>query len=245
MRATVATEPVKEKLVGLRSAIRSVALFLCGVALLPVCVAATMAVVSTVGAVRPSSVAAVPPSAWAFGIGFVIWVLLYFSLPRPMRIYVLGHELTHALWGWLSGSSVSRMRVSKSGGSVAVSDNNMLITLAPYFFPLYTVLVIAGYGAASLFWDVRRYELFWVALVAFTWAFHITFTISMLLERQSDVHQYGRTLSYAVIYLVNVLEAGLWIVAVSSATLEGLVRALGTDLWRICIFLKNSATLLQ
>lgn len=226
-------------------AIRGFLLFLCGVLLLPFCVSATMAVVSVIASVRPSTVAAVPPSAWAFGIGFVTWVVLFFSLPRPMRTYVLGHELTHALWGWLSGASVSRIRVSKSGGSVAVSGNNILITLAPYFFPLYTVMVIAAYGAVSLFRDVSRYELFWMALVACTWAFHVTFTVSILMERQSDIRIYGKTLSYALIYLVNVLEAGLWVVAVSSATLEAFFRFLAADTCKLWGFLGKLAVSLQ
>ena len=102
---------------------------------------------------RPATYSSLPVSAWAFGIGFFLWVALYFLLPRPIRTYVLAHELTHALWAWLTGSHVSRMKLSKNGGSVVVSKNNILITLAPYFFPLYTMMVIAGYAILSLFFD--------------------------------------------------------------------------------------------
>ena len=50
------------------------------------------------------------------------------------------------MWGLLFGARPSDVRVSASGGSVRLSKSNLLITLAPYFFPFYTfvVIVVAG-----------------------------------------------------------------------------------------------------
>jgi hypothetical protein len=67
---------------------------------------------------------------------------MWFFLPHPVKTYVVAHELTHALWGLLCGARVSHLRVSEGGGSVRLSKSNIVITLAPYFFPLYTILVI-------------------------------------------------------------------------------------------------------
>jgi hypothetical protein len=150
--------------------------------------------------------------------GYVLWLALYFTLPRPVRTYVLAHELTHALWGWLMGADILRMRVSARGGSVTLSESNLLIALAPYFFPLYTVLIIAGYYLLSLFFEVERYYLVWLALVGFTWGFHFTFTVATLLQHQTDIREYGHLFSYTVIYVFNVLGICLWVVLVSSAT---------------------------
>jgi hypothetical protein len=199
--------------------------FLFGVLLIPVCVAATGVVLDLVRAAHPASAAAVPAPVWALGGGFLLWIVFYFTLPRPVRTYVLAHELTHALWGWLMGARVTKMKVSKQKGYVVLSKSNLLITLAPYFFPLYTVLVVAGYYVASLFWEVERYHLVWLALVGLTWGFHFTFTISTLLQHQTDIQAYGHVFSYAVIYLLNVLGIGLWVVMVSSATLEQMLRS--------------------
>ena len=198
--------------------------FLLGLLLIPFCVSATQTVVSLIQCIRPLAAAAVPPAAWALGGGFLVCLLLYLLLPRPVRTYVLAHELTHALWGALLGAKVSRLRVSEEGGSVTLSKSNFLITLAPYFFPLYTVLVVLGYYVASVFVSIEAYYLYWLAWVGFTWGFHLTFTVSTLLRRQSDIQEYGRLFSYGVIYLFNALGIALWIVIVSSATLEQAVE---------------------
>ena len=114
---------------------------LLGLILLPFCLAVSRTLYALIQAIHPSSVAAVSLSAWWLLGGFIFWVVLFFALPRPFRSYVLAHELTHALWGWVMGARVSRIRVSKNSGSVSLSKTNFLITLAPYFFPLYTVCV--------------------------------------------------------------------------------------------------------
>ena len=201
--------------------------FLVGLALLPLCAAAAQTVVGLLRTLAPASSAVVPAAAWALGGGFALWLILYFTLPAPMRTYVLAHELTHALWGSAMGARVLNLTVSKDGGSVTLTKSNFLVTLAPYFFPLYTALVIAGYYSLSIFYDLRRYEPLWLGLVGFTWAFHFTFTCSTLLERQSDIRECGHLFSYAVIVLMNVLGIGLWVVLLSSATLEQMVALLG------------------
>ena len=113
------------------------------------------------------------------------------------------------------GARVSRLSVSKQKGSVTLSKTNVLITLAPYFFPLYTVLVIVGYYALGIFYDVSRYHLLWLGLVGFTWGFHFTFTMGSLMQHQSDIQLYGRLFSYTIIYTLNVAGICLWIIIVS------------------------------
>ena len=42
-------------------------------------------------------------SVWFWGLfsGLSLWITVYFVLPRPMWVYVFGHELTHALMVYL------------------------------------------------------------------------------------------------------------------------------------------------
>ena len=47
---------------------------------------------------------------WFFSLGVVLWLIAFFGLPRPIVLYVFGHELTHALWVWLMGGRVSRFQ---------------------------------------------------------------------------------------------------------------------------------------
>jgi hypothetical protein len=207
-----------------------------GILLLPVCVATSQIALAIAKTVHTESSAVVPPPALALCGGYILWLVVYFTLPRPVRTYVLAHELTHALWGALMGARVSRLSVSKTKGSVTLSKTNFLITLAPYFFPLYTVLVVIGYYVTSIFYDVTRYDLWWLGLVGFTWGFHFTFTISSLMQKQPDIQAYGHFFSYTTIYILNVLGIALWIVLVSSPTLEDFVGIGGyfvANMWHV------------
>ena len=154
---------------------------------------------------------------WLLG-GFLFWTVLFFALPRPTRTYVLGHELTHAFWGLLMGARVSKLRVNARGGSVTLSKSNFIITLAPYFFPFYTMFVLVAYAAVQFVHPGSIYEPFWLALVGLTWSFHLTFTLQALSIHQPDIAEHGRLFSYAVIVILNAIGVGLWIVAVAQPT---------------------------
>ena len=90
---------------------------------------------------------------WFFSLGAVLWLIAFFGLPRPLLIYVFGHELTHALWVWLMGGRVSQFRVGRDGGHIVTDRTNFWIALAPYFFPLYSILAIAVYGGLQPFFQ--------------------------------------------------------------------------------------------
>ncbi len=206
-----------------------VALFLVGLLLIPLCVATTTSLISLVESIQPASAAVIPPSAWAMSGGFALWLIVFFCLPRPVRTYILAHELTHALWAALSGIEIHRMQIRKERGSVVLAKTNFLVTLAPYFFPLYTILVITLYYILGVFYDVQKFSLVWLGLIGFTWSFHFTFTIVTLMQRQTDIHEYGRLFSYSIIYLFNVIGIILWVVIVSEPTLEEMVQTLRTE----------------
>ena len=192
--------------------------FFVGLLLIPLCVAAGWTLVTVMKSLQPGSAAAVPLSGWSIMGGFVLWLVVYFTLPRPVRTYVLGHELTHALWGLLMGARVSKLRVSRDSGSVTLSKNNFLITLSPYFFPFYTVLLITIYWLLKLFLAMDGYYLYWLGMVGFTWGLHITFTASTLCQRQTDIQECGYLFSYALIAFFNIAGVVVWVAAVSEAT---------------------------
>lgn len=152
---------------------------------------------------------------WFFSLGALLWLIAFFGLPRPIVLYVFGHELTHALWVWMMGGRVSRFKVGREGGHILTDKNNFLIALAPYFFPLYSILVLALYGALSLFLDVQPYGRLLYALIGVTWAFHFSFTCWMIPKNQTDLSDNGTIFALVVIYLMNLLLLGVMLIVAS------------------------------
>jgi len=158
--------------------------------------------------------------------GMAAFAFCWAAISHPVRLYVLGHELTHALWGLIFGARPSDVRVSASGGSVKLTKSNFLITLAPYFFPFYTFLVIVIALITYAFLRPLPYMPLWMFLIGFTWAFHILFTCETLTQRQPDVKLYGRIFSWSIIFLANVALVLVWLAAMTPLTFA----ELGADL---------------
>ncbi len=188
---------------------------LLGVALLPMCWGVVRAFFDSVMAAAGESGGVTAESIALLG-GMLAFALCWMSVPHPVKTYVLGHELTHAIWGLLFGAMPSRLRVSESGGSVNLTKSNMLITLAPYFFPFYTFVVVVVAIITYAFIRPLPWLPLWMFMVGFTWAFHVLFTIETLAQRQPDVKLYGRIFSWVFIFLANVALVLVFLAAVTS-----------------------------
>jgi membrane-associated HD superfamily phosphohydrolase len=206
--------------------------FFVGVLLLPACAALTMTAWRLALHVSFAPNAMASPALWAFVGGYALWLAVFAVLPKPMRTYVLGHELTHAFWALMLGARVSGLKVRKTGGQVRTSKTNWFIALAPYFFPFYAMLFMAVFFLAYAIWDLGAYLWVLFFLVGLGWSFHITFTLMMLLAvKQPDVQSQGVVFSAVVIYGMNLLIMGLMMAALSRAvTFGALARSLGGDL---------------
>lgn len=169
------------------------------VLLLPLCAGAAMALWKVLTACGNADSTWVP-----FLGGVACWCVIFFLLPKPMWIYVFGHELTHALWTWLFGGQVKKMKVSANGGHVIISKTNFLITLAPYFFPLYAVIVVIIFALGHLIWGWQHYFVYFHLLVGMAYAFHVTLTFHTLQTRQTDITSQGYLFSAVVIFLGNI-----------------------------------------
>lgn len=200
--------------------------WLLGLALLPMCWGFSRAMVDAIF-IAAGGESSISVEAISLLSGMAAFALCWATLSHPVRMYVLGHELTHALWGLLFGARPSDVRVSESGGSVKLTKSNFLITLAPYFFPFYTFIVIIAALVASAFMRPLPFLPLWMFLIGFTWAFHFLFTIETLTRRQPDVKLYGRIFSWVFIYLVNVALILLWM----AATTRLAFAQLGGVLW--------------
>lgn len=194
--------------------------FVVGLALVPLCVGGGVALW------RVLCVNAGADGIWLpLLAGAICWGVVYLLLPRPMWMYVAGHELTHAVWAWAFGGSVKRVRISSQGGHVMVSKTNFLIALAPYFFPFYAVLVVVGYRLAGCLWPGLALQVWFHLALGGAYAFHLTLTGHVLKTTQSDITEHGYVFSGVIIILGNL---AVLLLAVPLLTRSpGLVEALG------------------
>jgi hypothetical protein len=200
--------------------------FIIALLLLPVCAGAANALWLVLRAGYGADTVWIPLLA-----GAACWVVIFFMLPKPMWIYVFGHELTHALWTWLFGGQVKKMKVTSSGGHVVISKTNFVIALAPYFFPLYAALVVGLFALGNLIWNWHGYLVWFHLCVGAAYAFHVTLTFHTLQTRQSDITSQGYLFSTVIIFLGNVcvLLFGIPLLTAKSGFLAELMKVLG--LW--------------
>jgi hypothetical protein len=203
-----------------------------GILLLPMCAAMTLTALHLARALAlPAGSAAGTPTI-AFCVGYALWLMVFVLLPQPIRTYVLGHELTHALWALLMGARVSGLRVGKSGGQVRTSKSNWAIVLAPYFFPFYAMLFIGLFFLVNVFWSMADYGWVLFFLVGLGWSFHVTFTLMTLLTvSQPDVQSQGVVFSVVVIYLMNLLFI---VITAGLLSREARLAALAAQFWNDC-----------
>lgn len=146
---------------------------------------------------------------WFFG-GFLLYIVVHFLFKKPILSYVVGHELTHALFAVLFGGSVKAFHASEKGGQVHITKSNFIITLAPYFFPIYTFIAIAGYWIAGIA-EATAVEPWFVLLAGATFAFHLILTFIFLHTDQNDIKEHGAFFSYPLIVLFNTILTALLI----------------------------------
>ncbi len=188
---------------------------LLALAMLPLVWGVTLTFVDVFRLIPAPEGALVSPGLLAILAGVLAFLAMWIVLPPPVRLYVLGHELTHAVWGLAFGARVSNLKVGVKGGSVSLSKSNVWITLAPYFFPFWTILVVLAALIVRCFANPLPWPCAWLFAVGLTWCFHVCFTIRSLMEEQPDIREYGSVFSYTLIWLFNVAGVIVWIACTS------------------------------
>ena len=146
-----------------------------------------------------------------FLAGIISYVLIHFIFYRPLKTYVIGHELTHAFAAWIFDGHVANLKATAKGGGVSVSRTNWFICLSPYFIPIYSILGLVIYGVCNK-WitPLDNYLHFVTLFLGLTWAFHVVLTIYALQQDQPDLTMTGVLFSISIIFAMNLqVLAGL------------------------------------
>ena len=130
------------------------------------------------------------------------------------RIYIFGHELSHALAAWLSGASIFAFHVGRRSGHVDLDKSNALIALAPYCLPVYTAAGLLAWRVALAFKPGLPAAPF-LAFLGLTLAFHLTKT----LEYVWDLSQPDLKAAGGVVFSLSAIAAanGLVILGLAGA----------------------------
>lgn len=139
--------------------------------------------------------------------GFTAYLVFQSIFFKPMRTYVFGHELTHALWSMMFGGRVKKFVVRQQNGKVLLTKTNFLINLAPYFFPIYSFFVFIIYLLLKCFEKERPFLGSIIFLLGITFSFHLALLLHAFSLRQSDIKKTGRLFSLTLIILFNIIIA--------------------------------------
>ncbi|MFY7818880.1 MAG: hypothetical protein ACOVRB_11010 [Akkermansiaceae bacterium] len=182
-----------------------------------------------------------------FGIGSAVMIALLsmgFFRRAFLYLYVLGHEFTHACFVFLYRGQVTDIKVSPEGGYIATNKSNILISLSPYFVPIWCITGIAIYGflswSISLPWYSNMLLYSWIGL---SWSFHLWWTIWMIPRDQPDLKENDTFFSLVFIYLSNIFVLLTMICIASGTFLIGAFFAAwwihAEELVRFCISLSS------
>ena len=171
-----------------------------GLALLPVLVLVFLATVMLLGQIPVFSA-----TVLEIFCGILLYSFFHFFVYQPVALYVMSHEFTHAVFALFSGYRVKKIKISTKGGYVEMSESNFLIDLAPYFFPLYTIVFTAVfYGLDKLFQLDKYYWLFFIGFGILI-SFHVLSNWDVLKIEQPDMNSVGKVFGIIFVLIVNLL----------------------------------------
>ncbi len=140
-----------------------------------------------------------------FGLQCLAW-WLFFRRTRFSLLLTFEHELTHALFAWATLHRVTGLRATAfRGGQVTfLGAGNWLITIAPYFFPTLSVLVIvvSSFLPSSL-GSIARF------LIGMSFAYHLTSTLHETHPGQTDLQQVGKLFCVLFLPTANLVTIGV------------------------------------
>lgn len=156
------------------------------------------------------------------GIFFFCFTILAAGYNMRQSMQVVAHELTHSVFALLTLHKVGKIRLNPdgSGGSMQLKgQGNWLITLAPYFFPLFAFMFMLIMPA--LLSDVSNNWLAY-AILGYFLAYYWATVLSQTHPQQTDIISEGYVFSGIIIVGANLYVTGC-ILAFTSKLWDGVL----------------------
>jgi len=143
-----------------------------------------------------------------FAIGIFLcagWLLSGAGKKVFLYLYVLGHELTHVLFIYLSFGKVSGFSVGLDGGYVVTNKSNVLIALSPYFIPFWSLVSYGVLFGIHYFAPIPYFREVLFGSLGASWTFHLIYTCWMIPRDQPDLKENETFFSLTLIILANIV----------------------------------------
>ena len=140
------------------------------------------------------------PLFYGIGTYFVLWILI-FRNNSGRWFLTLEHELTHTLFALLTFHKMIYFEATYSnGGKTAYygSGGNWLISIAPYFFPTFSMIIIG-----FIYFAQPQYYPILIALLGYSIVYHIHSTYIETKIQQPDIQEVGVLFSFLFLPAAN------------------------------------------
>lgn len=158
--------------------------------------------------------------ALAAGIGFYVLTIFIAGYNTCHTMQIISHELTHTLFAYLTFHNAGRIRLNPdgSGGSMVLKGRgNWLITLSPYFFPLFAFLFML---MMPLILRLSNDNWMVYGIFGYFIAYYWATVIEQVHPKQTDIKKEGYIFSAIVIVAANLYTTGIML-AFCSKSWEG------------------------
>lgn len=135
---------------------------------------------------------------------FISLIVARIATPILVYIYVLGHELTHAIAAIICLGRVQTLRIGLDGGYVETDTDNLFIALSPYFVPLWMGCWMVALWCSNLACPFPEWEAWFYAGFGFWWSFHLYWTAWVIPREQPDMLENGLLFSLLLVVILNV-----------------------------------------
>lgn len=186
--------------------------------LIPLCLVTSITLFQQVSEPHFTSKFWKTPEFFSFAVGGVYcicWFFIGFTKKALLYLYVLGHELTHVLFIYLSLGKVSGFQVGLDGGYVITNKSTVLIALSPYFVPFWSLVAMLILIPVGHFFPFDYYNQTLFGVLGATWVFHFLFTVWMIPRDQPDLKENDTFFSFMLILLANIILLSLLICVAS------------------------------
>jgi hypothetical protein len=140
---------------------------------------------------------------------FILWKMLFTRRLWGSWLPTFEHELTHTLFALITLHKVTDFHTSyEKGGHVRYigGPGNWLITIAPYFFPTFVVLLLV----AHFYFPLLPRDLF-ILLLGFVVSFHLVSTLIEINTKQPDLNKVGLFFCWCFLPGANLFFIG-WLI---------------------------------